>query len=125
MRSSTLKISVTYGRFEYCKRILIWIGALWMQDNSYRGKPLLQGAGSERLYEDGAYDAFAVDEIGCRNGSYAVGFVGFVSAIKEERIGDIKIRAERGNITFWIAFCDATRGRWLLFCVLCICGFQE
>src|SRR5258708_36467388 len=96
-----------------------------MQDNSYRGKSMLQGTGSELLYEDGAYDACDVDEIGCRNGSYAVGFVDFVSAIKEERIGDIKIRAERGNITFWIGLIDAKQGKLMLCCVLCIGALQE
>src|SRR5258708_21779415 len=96
-----------------------------MQDNSYRGKPLLQSTRSEWLYEDGAYDACAVDEIGCRNGSYAVGFVDFVSAIKEERIGDIKIRAERGNITFWIGLIDAKQGKLMLCCVLRIGALQE
>src|SRR5258708_34210531 len=96
-----------------------------MQDNSYRGKPLLQSTRSEWLYEDGAYDACAVDEIGCRNGSYAVGFVDFVSAIKEERIGDIKIRAERGNITFWIGLIYAKQGKLMLFFVLCIGALQE
>src|SRR5258707_15766084 len=96
-----------------------------MQDNSYRGKPLLQGTGSEWLYEDGAYDACAVDEIGCRNGSYAVGFVDFVSAIKEERIGDSKIRAERCNITFLIGLIEGKKSKLMVGWVLCIGGLKE
>src|SRR5258708_39835190 len=73
----------------------------------------------------GEDDGCGVDESGWGDGSYGVGFVDFVSAIKEERIGDIKIRAERGNITFWIGLIDAKQGKLMLCCVLCIGALQE
>jgi len=51
LRCSPLKIILTYGTFEYCKRILIWIGVLWMQDNSLyilSQRKNIQGEGGRR-----------------------------------------------------------------------------
>jgi hypothetical protein len=74
---------------------------------AYRGQALLQGFCCELLYEDGAHDAIAVNEIGCGNGSDTVCNIGFISWIEQEWIGDLKRLAKRGDVILWIGLIDA------------------
>src|SRR5438270_3033348 len=58
LRCSPLQSILNYATFEYCKRILIWIGVPWMQDNSLyilSQRKNIQGEGGRRALGSGIY----------------------------------------------------------------------
>ena len=91
---------------------------------THGGESLPHRAWGERLQEDRAHYTVAVNEIGCRYGSYAIDCVDCISLIEEERIGNAKINAKPGNVIQWIGLIDTEHGKFPVRAILRIGTLQ-